>query len=126
VGVQAVKNVLLKNQGEEPYSSCTDQYIKLVRGEYGQTPAPINPEFRKKITGSPEETRFDTSTWKNTEAPEGHVKDIKDQMLLDLFPAVALKFLQNREETTARNQSEMMKNQEYERLASAVSGNYLE
>jgi pyruvate/oxaloacetate carboxyltransferase len=126
VGVQAVKNVLLKNQAEEEYSSCTDQYIKLVRGEYGQTPAPINPSFREKITGSSEEKRFDTSTWKHTEAPEGHVKDIKDQMLLDLFPAVALKFLQNREDSTIKIQTETQKNQEYERLVTAVAGNYLE
>jgi pyruvate/oxaloacetate carboxyltransferase len=126
VGVQAVKNVLLKNQGEEEYSSCTDQYIKLVRGEYGQTPAPINPVFREKITGSSEEKRFDTSTWKHTEAPEGHVMDIKDQMLLDLFPAVALKFLQQREDSSMRIHTETQKNLEYERLATAVAGNYLE
>ncbi len=126
VGVQAVKNVLLKNQGEEEYSSCTDQYIKLVRGEYGETPAPINPGFRKKITGSSEEKRFDTSSWEHTEAPEGYVKDIKDQMLLDLFPAVALKFLRDREESATKIQTETEKNHEYERLATALSGNYLE
>lgn len=126
VGVQAVKNVLLKNQGEEEYSSCTDQYINLVKGEYGETPAPINPQFRKKITGSSEEKRFDTSTWEHTEAPEKFVKGIKDQMLLDLFPTVAFKFLQKREESAIKIQTELEKNQEYEKLTKAVSGNYLE
>ncbi|MBN2403394.1 MAG: carboxylase [Spirochaetes bacterium] len=97
VGTQAVQNVMLKNRGKEAYSSCSTQYINLVRGEYGQTPVPISSEFRLKITKSKEEKRFDTSKWKHAEAPDGLVKNKKDQMLLDLFPSVALSFFEKRE-----------------------------
>ncbi|MFH0977569.1 MAG: carboxylase [Spirochaetota bacterium] len=97
VGAQAVQNVMLRSKGKEPYSANSIQYINLVRGEYGETPVPISPEFRKKITKSTEERRFDVSKWKHTDAPEGLVKDKKDQMLLDLFPGVALDFFKKRE-----------------------------
>ena len=47
VGTQAVQNVLAgeryKNVGAEMKAYC--------RGEYGRTPAPINPEIRAKILG---------------------------------------------------------------------------
>jgi pyruvate/oxaloacetate carboxyltransferase len=102
VGVQAVQNVMLRNKGKEKYSSNSIQYVNLVRGEYGETPVPISPDFREKITKSREEKRFDISKWKQGRAPEGLVKSKKDQMLLDLFPGVALKFLENREK---RNQA---------------------
>ena len=97
VGTQAVQNVMLRNRGKEPYASSSMQFINLVRGEYGETPVPISPEFRKKITKSGEERRFDTSKWKHTKAPDGLVLNEKDQMLLDLFPPVALAFFENRE-----------------------------
>ncbi len=97
VGVQAVQNVMLRSKGKEDYTTNTTQYINLVKGEYGETPVPISPEFREKITGSKEEKRFDTSEWKHTTAPEGLVKSKKDEMLLDLFPAVAQRFLENRD-----------------------------
>jgi pyruvate carboxylase subunit B len=96
VGVQAVQNVMLRNKGKEPYSTNTTQYVNLVRGEYGETPVPISPEFREKITGSKQEKRFDTSRWKHAKPPEGIELDKKDQMLLDLFPSVALNFFKNR------------------------------
>lgn len=130
VGAQAVKNVLLRSQGEEDYSNCVDQYINLVRGEYGRTPVPISEEFRKKVTGSIEEKRFDTSSWKPAQAPEGLVKSEKDQMLLDLFPSVALKFLEIREQHTSEiehdgSSLQDIAREEYERLVTAISGNYL-
>ena len=96
VGVQAVQNVMLRNKGKEIYSTNTTQYVNLVRGEYGETPVPISPEFREKITGSREEKRFDTSKWKHGKAPDGMKINKKDQMLLDLFPSVALSFFKSR------------------------------
>ena len=47
VGTQAVFNVILG----ERYKMCNDQFKDLVRGKYGETPVPIDPEFRKKIIG---------------------------------------------------------------------------
>ncbi len=47
VGTQAVFNVIMG----ERYKMVTKEFKGLVRGEYGQTPVPIDPEFRKKIIG---------------------------------------------------------------------------
>ncbi|MDE6004763.1 MAG: oxaloacetate decarboxylase subunit alpha [Oscillospiraceae bacterium] len=48
VGTQAVFNVLMG----ERYKTVTKEFKGVVRGEYGQTPVPIDPEFRKKIIGN--------------------------------------------------------------------------
>lgn len=47
VGTQAVFNVILG----ERYKTVTKEFKGLVKGSYGKTPAPIDPEFRKKIIG---------------------------------------------------------------------------
>lgn len=125
VGVQAIKNVIAKKNGKEEYSSVTNQYKKLVKGEYGRTPDAITNSFRSEITGSKEEKRFDTSNWKHTEAPKELVKNKKDQMLLDLFPMVALLYLKHREEQKKIEEENFSKNKEFERLNTALSDNYL-
>ncbi len=40
-----------------------------MKGEYGHTPVPIDPEFREKITGSPEEVAYDTGKYRKPENP---------------------------------------------------------
>ncbi|MDD6344839.1 MAG: oxaloacetate decarboxylase subunit alpha [Oscillospiraceae bacterium] len=50
VGTQAVFNVLTG----ERYKMVTKEFKGVVRGEYGQTPTPIDPAFRKKIIGDEE------------------------------------------------------------------------
>jgi len=50
VGTQAVFNVITG----ERYKTVTKEFKGVVRGEYGKTPAPIDPEFRKKIIGNDE------------------------------------------------------------------------
>lgn len=50
VGTQAVFNVIMG----ERYKMVTKEFKGIVRGEYGKTPVPIDPEFRKKIIGSEE------------------------------------------------------------------------
>ncbi|MBR4102237.1 MAG: oxaloacetate decarboxylase subunit alpha [Oscillospiraceae bacterium] len=47
VGTQAVFNVIMG----ERYKMVTKEFKGMVRGEYGQTPVPIDPDFRKKIIG---------------------------------------------------------------------------
>ncbi|MBQ8732126.1 MAG: oxaloacetate decarboxylase subunit alpha [Oscillospiraceae bacterium] len=47
VGTQAVYNVIMG----ERYKMVTKEFKGIVRGEYGRTPIPIDPEFRKKIIG---------------------------------------------------------------------------
>lgn len=47
VGTQAVYNVITG----ERYKMVTKEFKGIVKGEYGKTPVPIDPEFRKKILG---------------------------------------------------------------------------
>jgi len=50
VGTQAVFNVITG----ERYKTVTKEFKGIVKGEYGKTPVPIDPEFRKKIIGAEE------------------------------------------------------------------------
>lgn len=50
VGTQAVFNII----GGERYKMLTKEFKGMVRGEYGKTPMPIDPAFRKKICGDQE------------------------------------------------------------------------
>jgi len=100
VGIQAVTSVRNLNAKKDFYDSTSVQFVNLVKGLYGKTPWPIDPDFREKITGNPDETPYDTS---------GHVKEPnltldefggvkiaqneKEELLLELFPAVAKGFL---------------------------------
>ena len=60
------------------YSNVSNQFVNLVKGEYGKTPVPVDPEFRLKIAGTREEIPYDTSKYQmqpNPELPEaGGVK----------------------------------------------------
>ncbi|MGM9552370.1 MAG: oxaloacetate decarboxylase subunit alpha [Clostridia bacterium] len=47
VGTQAVLNVIMG----ERYKMVTKEFKAMIRGEYGQTPAPVSEEFKKKIVG---------------------------------------------------------------------------
>lgn len=107
VGAQAVNSVVSLQKGEEMYSNLSTQFRNLVKGLYGKTPIPINPEFREKICGTREEVPFDSSTYKPQENPViledfGGIKlaAIEEEvLLLELFPNVARNFLTNRKET---------------------------
>ena len=50
VGTQAVFNVIMG----ERYKMVTKEFKGLLRGEYGKTPVPVDPEFRKQIIGDEE------------------------------------------------------------------------
>lgn len=100
VGVQAVNCAMDLKAGKPMYSNVSNQFVNLVKGEYGKTPVPIDPEFRLKIAGTREETPYDTSKNQmqpNPELPEaGGVKlaaTEKEVLLLELFPIVAKNFL---------------------------------
>ena len=100
VGVQEVNCAMDLKAGKPMYSNVSNQFVNLVKGEYGKTPVPIDPEFRLKIAGTREETPYDTSKNQmqpNPELPEaGGVKlaaTEKEVLLLELFPIVAKNFL---------------------------------
>ena len=100
VGAQAVNCALDIKAGKPMYSNVSNQFVNLVKGEYGNTPVPVDPEFRLKIAGTREEIPYDTSKYQmqpNPELPEaGGVKlaaNEKEVLLLELFPQVAKNFL---------------------------------
>ena len=99
VGTQAVQNVLAgeryKNVGAEIKAYC--------RGEYGRTPAPIDPEVRAKILGDekPIEGRYadslPTDTYEKTAEKLGDTAKCEEDVLSYIaFPAVAEKFFDER------------------------------
>jgi oxaloacetate decarboxylase alpha subunit/pyruvate carboxylase subunit B len=102
VGVQAVNCVIDENKDLPYFTTKSIQYVNLVKGIYGRTPIPVDPDFRAQITGVREETAYDTKNYKkqeNTVFEEyGDMKladNEKDELLLELFPTVARDFLQN-------------------------------
>ena len=100
VGAQAVNCALDLKAGREKYTTKNNQFVSLVKGEYGTTPVPVNPDFRFKICGVREESNYDISKYQsqpNPELPEaGGVKlaeNEKEMLLLELFPLVAKPYL---------------------------------
>ena len=105
VGTQAVQNVLAgeryKNVGAEIKAYC--------RGEYGKTPAPINPEIREQILqGEPiVEGRYaetlPADTYEKAAAELGDTARCEEDVLSYIaFPQVAEKFFAERTEREER------------------------
>ncbi len=107
VGAQAVNCAIDESKGLPIYTTKSIQFVNLVKGVYGRTPVPVDPEFRYKIAGVRVEMPYDTRFYKKQENPVfqeyGDVKlalDEKDELLLELFPSVAHDFLKRRMENT--------------------------
>ena len=98
VGVQAVQNVL----AGERYKNVGNEIKAYCRGEYGRTPAPIDPDIKKKILGdTPEvEGRYADSLepeFEKTKAMLGDTaKSDEDVLSYIAFPQVAEKFFETR------------------------------
>ena len=101
VGTQAVQNVLAgeryKNVGAEIKAYC--------RGEYGKTPAPIDPEIRAKILNGEEPLKgryadtLPTDVFEKAQAELGDTARCEEDVLSYIaFPQVAEKFFQQRRE----------------------------
>ncbi|MCX6251397.1 MAG: carboxylase [Bacteroidetes bacterium] len=100
VGVQAVNCVIDENKGMPFFTTKSIQFVNLVKGIYGKTPIPVDPDFREELTGVREETPYDTKNYKKQEntvfEDYGDMKlaeTEKDELLLELFPTVARDFL---------------------------------
>lgn len=101
IGTQAVQNVLAgeryKNVGAELKAYC--------RGEYGKTPAPIDPEIRAKILAGEEPLKgryadtLPTDTFEKAEAKLGDTAKCEEDVLSYIaFPPVAENFFEKRKE----------------------------
>lgn len=107
VGAQAVNCAIDESKGLPMYTTKSIQFVNLVKGVYGKTPIPVDPEFRFKIAGVREETPYDTRFYKRQDNPVfpeyGGVRlanGEKEELLLELFPAVATDFLKKKIEKT--------------------------
>ena len=103
VGSQAVLVALDRKNGKPDYTTTNNQFISLVKGEYGKTPVPVDPAFREKITGSAEEKAYDVSSYKKPENPVieefagiALAANNEEMLLLELLPSVANGFLRKR------------------------------
>lgn len=123
VGVQAVNCVLDRNNGKLFYTNVNNQFHNLVKGEYGETPIDIDPDYREKITGQREATDYDVSKY---QAPENiDLKEFggaplaeteREMLLLELFPSVAGNYLKNkRADVFYAHQAEIEEREEREK-----------
>ena len=99
VGNMAVQNVL----AGERYKNVSSEIRAYCRGEYGKTPAPINPEVKAKILGDikPVEGRYaetlPTDTFEKAQEKLGELAKCEEDVLSYIaFPPVAEKFFEAR------------------------------
>lgn len=103
VGIQTVNNVLFDTYPGE-YKMITSQVKDLCYGLYGKTPAPINPEVRKKaLAGYPRGDKpidcrpgsiLEPELDKAKEAVSDLTSDIDDILIYALYPVTGRKFLE--------------------------------
>ena len=100
VGTQAVLNILTG----ERYKMVTKESKGLLRGEYGQLPAPVNEDVRKKCIGDDEiiTGRPADNLKPEYESLKAEIKDYLEQeedvLSYALFPQVAMNFFKARKE----------------------------
>lgn len=99
IGTQAVQNVL----SDERYKNVGAELRAYCRGEYGRTPAPIDPEIRAKILGDekPIEGRYadtlPTDIFQTTKEKLGDMaRSDEDVLSYIAFPQVAESFFEQR------------------------------
>ncbi len=110
VGTQAVLNIL----AGERYKMVTNESKALLRGEYGQLPAPVDEKIRKKcigdakvITGRPADELAPEMDKLREEIKE-YIEQDEDVLSYALFPQVALKFFEQRKAQKYKIDSELL------------------
>ena len=100
VGVQAAANVL----AGERYKTISKEIVAYLRGEYGRAPGKISAELLKKALGDeqPIECRFADTLKPGLEEAKREIgalaRSEEDVLSYAIFPVVAEKFFQTREE----------------------------
>src|SRR5947207_6465244 len=98
VGTQAVLNVLMKQR----YKIISKEAASLLRGEYGVTPAPVNPELQKRALNG--KTAITTRPADHLEPEMNRLEEnlrlklagasLEDVLTYALFPDAGLRFLE--------------------------------
>jgi pyruvate/oxaloacetate carboxyltransferase len=109
VGAQAVNYVLDENKNQKPYTTKNNQFVSLVKGEYGKTPIEIDPDFRELICGVREEAPYNIDNYQKQPNPILEMagerllaENEKEELLLELFPQVASTYLRETKESEFR------------------------
>jgi oxaloacetate decarboxylase alpha subunit len=110
VGTQAVLNVLLG----ERYKSITKETQAILRGEYGQTPIPVDKELQQRVLQGgkavtqrpadllePELQKLADELDKLADEHRFTTNGIDDVLTYALFPQIGLKFLRHRGDPSA-------------------------
>ncbi|MGY6217149.1 sodium-extruding oxaloacetate decarboxylase subunit alpha [Methylolobus aquaticus] len=112
VGTQAVINVM----SGERYKTITKETVGVLRGEYGTTPAPVDPELQQRALGTtaPITVRpadllapeFDRMSEELTQLTREHgvqlaSSPVDDVLTYAMFPQVGWRFLQHRNDPSA-------------------------
>ncbi len=98
VGTQAVFNVIMG----ERYKTVTKEFKGIVRGDYGKTAVPIDPEFVKKIIGDEKPTTCRPADLLKPELDQlrseiaPYLEQEEDVLSYALFPEVSKKFFEYR------------------------------
>jgi oxaloacetate decarboxylase alpha subunit len=110
VGTQAVFNVVTG----ERYKMVTNEFKGIIRGEYGKTPVPVDPEFAKKIIGDdkiitcrPADLLEPELDKLRAEIPQ-YIEQEEDVLSYAQFGQVAVKFFENRRNAKAGVNSELL------------------
>ncbi len=91
----------------ERYKMVTKEFKGLVHGDYGKTPAPISPEFTKKILGDEQPITcrpadlLEPEIEKLKQEAAKYVMQEEDVLTYAMFPQVAPKFFENRNNKAA-------------------------
>ena len=114
IGIQAVLNMLMG----ERYKLCPGEVKDYVRGLYGKPPGPIDPTVKEKIIGNEEVISVRPADllpprWEKAKQEMENISQVEEDILTYiLFPQVALKYFEYRQERltkTYRKSYPMMK-----------------
>ncbi len=110
VGTQAVLNVLLG----ERYKNITNETRAVLRGEYGLTPRPVDPELQARVLKgdepitvrpadllAPEMEKLTREVNEHAAERGFEVSGLDDVLTYALFPQIGLKFLEHRHDPSA-------------------------
>lgn len=112
VGTQSVINVLTG----ERYKTIAKETAGILKGEYGKTPAPVDSELQARVLEgaapvtdrpadhiSPEMAKIEAEVAEQAKAKGVKLADnaVDDALIVALFPQIAWKFLENRNNPAA-------------------------
>ncbi|CFX49282.1 Aldolase-type TIM barrel [Syntrophomonas zehnderi OL-4] len=110
IGIQAVLNILMG----ERYKLCPGEVKDYIRGLYGKPPAPIDPNVKEKIIGDEPVIQGRPAdllppVWEKARQEMQGISEVEEDILTyALFPQVALKFFEYRQERSNEDVPQML------------------